>query len=302
MIGHAVGGERFTDRDLPAVGGEPWYRIFATNAAGDGEPTQPIAGPWLCAAPTMVWATEGTNAAQVQVRWQRVDGASAYRVYRADERTGLGELLAEVAQTGLPASDHGFGFVDLWWEPTPNPGGYSIERAPSQTGPWSRVYQVRPAEPGEWDPSMRPTESYWLDATAPDGRSYYRIRALRVLGQGRFLSGPYSAVVAGWSRPVRELLAIPLRAAGAVDTCQLAVLRDRQGRPRLVYPMLRRRGLAGAPGRYNTAACHVLGHGLALSSKVAGWPTVSLIAGRLGSAVSQRGDCRGPRALIAQTT
>ncbi|AGA91021.1 subtilisin-like serine protease [Thioflavicoccus mobilis 8321] len=257
LIGHAAGGDRFTDRLLPGTGGAPFYRVVASDAAGDSAPSAPLVGPWLCPAPFGVTATAGITADRVLVRWQPVDGASGYRVYRAKRPTETGSLIAEVSETafdddsfgittphyyrvsavvqgcrenpgrpvvgwhaglqrpppaptGLTASDNGFGFIDLWWDPTPGAMGYRIYRAPSASGPWSLRHTIPIADPTNFGSGIPPLETHWVDVTVPDGYSYYRIRALEpLIDGGGFLSGPYSEVVAGWSRPVRELLPSP---------------------------------------------------------------------------------------------
>ncbi|WP_200381444.1 S8 family serine peptidase [Thiococcus pfennigii] len=252
LIGHAAGGDRFTDRVLPSAGGEPFYRLVASDAAGDSEPSAPLAGPWLCPMPVGVTATAGITADRVLVRWQPVDGANGYRVYRAEHPTEIGSLIAEVsdtafdddgigittphyyriaaavpgcqenpsrpvvgwhagldmpppAPTGVTASDDGSGFIELWWDPTPGASGYRIYRAPSANGPWSLRYATPVADPMTFDPGIPPLETHWLDTAVPDGYSYYRIRAVEAVGGDGILAGPFSEVVAGWSRPVAQL-------------------------------------------------------------------------------------------------
>jgi len=67
-----------------------WYKVKAR--AGDNHGTMnnqvPDSGHRVLAAPGNVQATDGTNYSHVEITWEPVDGATWYKVYRADSENG----------------------------------------------------------------------------------------------------------------------------------------------------------------------------------------------------------------------
>lgn len=108
------------------------------------------------------------------------------------------------APAGVSASENGFGWIEIRWDPVPGANGYRLYRAESPDGPWTLRHHILD-DPFVWSPGERPIETRFMDLSAPEGRSFYRVKALRSVGSTGYHSGPFSAVVSGWSRPLWQL-------------------------------------------------------------------------------------------------
>ena len=107
VIAEINDGEAYKYTDKTAVPGVKYtYRISSWNSAGEGNKSSKSLEVTIgLAAPTGVMATSD-DSAQVTVSWQKVAGATYYRVYRAESQTGTKTALGSW-QTAFTYPDKG---------------------------------------------------------------------------------------------------------------------------------------------------------------------------------------------------
>ena len=107
VIAEINDGEAYKYTDKTAVPGVKYtYRISSLNSAGEGDKSSKSLEVTIgLAAPTGVMATSD-DSAQVTVSWQKVAGATYYRVYRAESQTGTKTALGSW-QTAFTYPDKG---------------------------------------------------------------------------------------------------------------------------------------------------------------------------------------------------
>ncbi len=184
LLAQGITGTYYDDTDVEQ-GTTYWYRVKASNSAGDSDYSNADSGylkeeTTPPSAPAGVAATDGTYTDKVRVSWSSSTGATSYKLYRATSNSSGAASLVSQGITGTSyddasvqpgttyyywvkannsAGDSGFSSSDSGYAQPASPGGGGGANDDIE-GHWQGTYQVNkagfcPASSGTWDANIR---------------------------------------------------------------------------------------------------------------------------------------------------